>query len=713
MITGFLISTIVVVVAITFAALRKRRERIALSLLIFAFTLLALVIAFTFSVNTSFPGRLFWLGPFYLSTALASTALLTFTFLFTSHKRWINWQSISLLAIEPVVVQILFWIIYRQESISAQENISAAVRAIPLQSINEAYCNSLAFISTILLVQTFDHKPKQYSSQTFIILIGLFIPLLIKIINSFVIFPILEISPVPLGYTITGVFIAYSILRYKFPDLDLIARDIVVENMTEGWMILDTQNRIVDLNPAAEALTGSYREKVFGQSAEEILKNWPNLDQERALNREQEVEGRVNLNGEWRYLNVRISPLDDQNNQNIGKVILWRDITHRKKSTEARLRARDEMFTLLHSISGAASRSMNLNDFLEESIYQIVYSFRSQASAIFLLANDNYDTDKEDYYLASHHGISQEEVDFLSSAPEMTKVLKQIRESLKPFSLSNLSSNKDVPELFLKSNLKSVLIVPMIHEDRVLGMVCLGRREDTPHKADEISRLSVIAEEIAEQITRNRERQKVIALEERQRVVKDLHDSITQKLYALVAQTEAAQAGLESGAITQPAEVLARIGEHARHALKEMRLFLFEMRPVDLEREGLVAVLHQRLAAVEGIADIQARLISDEKIVLSIDKQVALYYIAQEALNNILKHAKAKIVNIHLLKKKGNVVLEIQDDGCGFSPKVAKSKGGMGLGTMRERAAKVNGKLRIVSTPGQGTKVIVTVHKDK
>ena len=713
MITGLLISTIIVVVAILFAALRRWRESISLSLLIFAFALLVLVVAFTISVGTNFPGELFWLGPFYLGTALASSALLTFTFFFTNHKRWVNWQSLSLLVIEPVVVQILFWIIYRQVFVSTQGNLSTSIRAIPLLSINEAYCNSLALISVILLVQTFDHKPKQYSSQTFIILTGLFIPILIKTFNSFGIFPILETNPIPLGYTITGAFIAYGMLRYKFPDLALIARDMVVENMTEGWMILDTQNRIVDLNPAAEALTGSNREKIYGQSAEEILKNWPNLDQNRASTREVEVEGRISLNGELRYLNVRISPLDDQNNQNIGKVILWRDITHRKRSTEARLRAREEMFMLLHSISGAASRSMNLNDFLEESIYQIVYSFRSQASAIFLLANDNCETDKEDYYLASHHGISPEEVDFLASAPEMTKVLKQIHESQKPFSIANLSSNKDVPELFQKSDLKSVSIVPMIHEERVLGMVCLGRREGAPYKADEISRLSVIAEEIAAQITRNLERQKVIALEERQRVVKDLHDSITQKLYALVAQTEAAQAGLESGAITQPAEVLARIGEHARHALKEMRLFLFEMRPVDLEREGLVAVLHQRLAAVEGIADIQARLISDEKIVLSIDKQVALYYIAQEALNNILKHAKAKIVNIHLLKKKGNVVLEIQDDGCGFSPKVAKSKGGMGMGNMRERAAKVNGKLRIVSTPGQGTKVIVTVHQDK
>src|SRR5512147_1902632 len=97
-----------------------------------------------------------------------------------------------------------------------------------------------------------------------------------------------------------------------------------------------------------------------------------------------------------------------------------------------------------------------------------------------------------------------------------------------------------------------------------------------------------------------------------------------------------------------------------------MRLFLYEMQPVDLEKEGLVAILHHRLSAVEGRADIKARLLADDDISLAKDKEIALYFIAQEALNNVLKHAHAKAVTVSLKQKGRNVFLEIVDDGRGF-----------------------------------------------
>jgi signal transduction histidine kinase len=89
-----------------------------------------------------------------------------------------------------------------------------------------------------------------------------------------------------------------------------------------------------------------------------------------------------------------------------------------------------------------------------------------------------------------------------------------------------------------------------------------------------------------------------------------------------------------------------------------------------------------------------------------------LYYIAQEALNNIMKHADAKSVTIHLKKRKNSVTLEVVDDGRGFDPKTT-GKGGMGLRIMQERVAKLDGKLSITSEPEKGTKVIVTIGKNK
>jgi signal transduction histidine kinase len=248
--------------------------------------------------------------------------------------------------------------------------------------------------------------------------------------------------------------------------------------------------------------------------------------------------------------------------------------------------------------------------------------------------------------------------------------------------------------------------------EHVLGVIGLVKKDDSPAFSNgEITRLAIVAEELASFIRNDRKRKQALAQEERRSLGRDLHDSISQKLYGVVQQTEAAQAKLETGS-TVTAYDLAKIGESARQTLKEMRLFIFQMKPVDLEHKGLVAALNDRLAAVEGRANMRARVLPDEDIYLSLEKETVLYNVAMEALNNIMKYANAKSVTILLKRRKSAVTLEVVDDGCGFDPK-ALGNGGMGLRGMQERLSKVDGKLTIRSAPGKGTKVIATVDENK
>jgi NarL family two-component system sensor histidine kinase LiaS len=104
-------------------------------------------------------------------------------------------------------------------------------------------------------------------------------------------------------------------------------------------------------------------------------------------------------------------------------------------------------------------------------------------------------------------------------------------------------------------------------------------------------------------------------------------------------------------------------------------------------------------------------LSEEEEIPLSSDKQMTLFYIAQEALNNVLRHARAKSVLVTLRNRRKNVILEIVDDGVGFDVRKV-DRAGLGLRNMRERAAQLQGKLLIISRPDQGTRIAVSVPKE-
>jgi signal transduction histidine kinase len=140
-----------------------------------------------------------------------------------------------------------------------------------------------------------------------------------------------------------------------------------------------------------------------------------------------------------------------------------------------------------------------------------------------------------------------------------------------------------------------------------------------------------------------------------------------------------------------------------------MRLLIFELRPPVLEQEGLVAALETRLEAVEERSGLEAELFVHGEGRLPADIEEGLYRIAQEALNNVLRHAHARRVTVHLCQGGESVKLEVTDDGTGFDPASARARGGLGLAGMEERAVRLRGRLTLDSKPGAGTTIRVEV----
>ncbi|MBU0491574.1 MAG: sensor histidine kinase [Chloroflexi bacterium] len=195
-------------------------------------------------------------------------------------------------------------------------------------------------------------------------------------------------------------------------------------------------------------------------------------------------------------------------------------------------------------------------------------------------------------------------------------------------------------------------------------------------------------------------------LQERTRLARELHDSVTQSLYSLVLYSRALARLLPADIPTDAQDYAARLERLAQDTLREMRLLIFELRPAALAEEGLVAALRSRLESVEARASVEAFLEAPAEVNLPPAIEEALYRIAQEALNNALKHARATTVRVTLSVGGDSAYLAVRDNGAGFDP-TAEHIAGLGLTNMRERAADLDGALRIESLPDQGTLVWV------
>jgi two-component system sensor histidine kinase ChiS len=228
----------------------------------------------------------------------------------------------------------------------------------------------------------------------------------------------------------------------------------------------------------------------------------------------------------------------------------------------------------------------------------------------------------------------------------------------------------------------------------------------------ELSRANVALErEIAERIQveealRQSEREKAI-VDERNRLARELHDSVAQSMYGVTLYAEVITQLLSSGQTDEAASYLGELKDTAQESLAEMRLLIYELRPPVLEEEGLASALQARLEAVESRAGLEIEFNTEGEICLGSEIEAALYRIAQEALNNVLKHAQARRVAVSLAQDWRRVTLEVADDGLGFDPTEASRGGGMGLWGMRERAAEIGARLEVESAIGTGTMVSV------
>jgi signal transduction histidine kinase len=290
---------------------------------------------------------------------------------------------------------------------------------------------------------------------------------------------------------------------------------------------------------------------------------------------------------------------------------------------------------------------------------------------------------------------------------------REIGRTLAPWLDSHDVSRTTMVRSPLDDDGEVTLAVAMVgHAGGILGVVAAGTaRDDFASDYDRLL-MRVGANQLAialQGAQLESARAELAKLEERQRLARELHDSVSQALYAIVLDISAAQE-LRTIDPSRLVEILADARSVAEMGLTEMRSLIFELRPEALEREGLVAALSR------GIPAVQARHRLPIKASLGVEPDIplaakeVLYRVAQEALQNSARHAGARNLSVSLDTQSHELFLRVRDDGRGFDPQAA-FPGHLGLRSMQERVESVGGVFHIRSNP-HGTEVSVRIPLD-
>jgi signal transduction histidine kinase len=262
------------------------------------------------------------------------------------------------------------------------------------------------------------------------------------------------------------------------------------------------------------------------------------------------------------------------------------------------------------------------------------------------------------------------------------------------------------PPARLSSEVRAWCSLPLISREHLIGVVVLRHNRRGFFSPEKVQQAWLVVNQTA--TTQSRlwaQAQTTGVLKERQRIARELHDSVTQVFYGIELGINTALTLLERNSAQvkpQLQEVLAL----AEAGLAEMRALLIELHPAALETQGLVPNLIKQVEILQVRYGLEVSYNLAREPDISIQFKEALYRITQEAFNNVVRHAQATRVELNLFQDDKSIRLEVKDNGCGFDPAVQRP-GHLGQQTMRERAEELGGKVEILTARGAGTLVRV------
>ncbi len=495
----------------------------------------------------------------------------------------------------------------------------------------------------------------------------------------------------------------------------------IFESVSDGLFITNLEGELVDFNPAASQMNG-YQMEEFRQlqpadfihpgSLHRFSKYIPSVTADRPIRFQAKCIHKdgslIDVDVFGTLFNYRGKP---------HALTVMRDISEQVQAyqlLERRVGDRTRELSTLLKVSRNVASMLELKPLLALILDQIREVVDFTASAIFILEDD------QNLALLSYQRQDTQEP--LAHRLDLRRAhhCRVVVEYREPVIIANIRADTPLARsLQQTSQIQSGesqdatgawMGIPLLVKERPIGMLAFEHPQVnffTERHAELALTFANFAAVAIENARLYEQAQTLASLQERQRLARELHDSVSQALYGIALGARTARTIMERSCNsdqTALAEPLDYVLSLAEAGLAEMRALIFELRPESLELEGLSIALSKQAAALAARHTIRVETFLCEEPETSLTVKEAFYRIAQEAMNNVVKHAEASKVRLTLECSAAEILLMVEDDGQGFNPD-GDFPGHLGLRSMSERIEKLGGNLSIESSPGKGTRV--------
>jgi PAS domain S-box-containing protein len=506
----------------------------------------------------------------------------------------------------------------------------------------------------------------------------------------------------------------------------------IISTLAEGIVFHDAKGVITLCNAAAERILGLSTDQLLGRTS--IDPRWRTIHEDGSPFPGETHPAMVTLRTgntvsnvvmgiykpdntlTWISINTH-ALVSSENNQPYAVVVSFTDITDQKlmyELLEQRVAARTRELKAILEVSQIVSSNLELGPLLKIILEQLKQVIDYAGAGIAKL-------DGDDFVIVEYLGLVPREImlGFRSSMHQETGYQK-VAESKQPVIIDDIWSNEPWLNLLRNITNKDMLTkfrdihswmgIPLISHDQLIGILRLDHQERGYFNGSHASLGMAFANQAAialENALVHEQVQRLAAFQERQRLARELHDSVSQALYGIALGARTAQLRMENEP-EKLAEPLDYILSLAEAGLSEMRALIFELRPESLQNEGLVVAITKQSDSLRARYKLEVMTDLGSEPDISLDRKEVLYRVTQEALQNIVRHSHATKVEVRLDQNDSYLVLEIRDNGMGFDTS-REYPGHLGLQSMLERVALIGGSFTAVSQPGTGTTISVSL----